>query len=132
MSNLTCDQLSELTALVNSRRAEFGEGMFAELTLGEVRTAYDVIVQWWQDRTFTELQRTVQELEQTPLQLAAIPAPAVPLVARHLPTLEEVITELRRQAVRGLMPTMSAFNQELTGQLLDFRRAFEAAGIELD
>lgn len=46
---LTIDELRDLTALINARRAEFDDTtlhVFERLSLGEVRMAYEVIAEW--------------------------------------------------------------------------------------
>lgn len=47
MSNLSKEQLEELTALINARLAEFGPRMFDDLSPGIVRVAHDVIEAYW-------------------------------------------------------------------------------------
>lgn len=46
MSNLTTEQAQELAVLLNARLAEFGEGMFTEMTPGVARLAFDEIEAW--------------------------------------------------------------------------------------
>lgn len=41
MSNLTTDQLEQLTAAINQRQNEFGPGLIPPLSAGQVRIAFD-------------------------------------------------------------------------------------------
>lgn len=47
MSNLSNEQVAQLTDLINARLAEFGPRMFDDLSPGVVRVAHDVIEAYW-------------------------------------------------------------------------------------
>ena len=49
MSNLTTEQLQDLTERINARLVEFGRDVFKETSPGVVRLTYDVIAEWRED-----------------------------------------------------------------------------------
>lgn len=58
MSNLSTEQLEELTLLVNRRRDEFGPGVLEPLSPGEIRMMHDVLEQWWMEDDLPAAQPT--------------------------------------------------------------------------
>jgi hypothetical protein len=169
MSNLSTEQLAELTERINGRIAEFDNPLLAALSPGVVRLAFGEIEDWmaeqesslelgasaWlspapstiipDDAICAEIRRETEELAREREEVDEVKAPSPPtpepvLTAQavaslgpehtvvtplksngngkhgtvkprtHLPSLEEMVKELRRQAMGGVMPTMAAFD----------------------
>lgn len=124
MSHLTCEQLQQLTDCINERLCEFSVGdktFFEPLSRGMVRLMVDVLEE------FQCASRAVQpqDPETTPkreeILLPLPPAHDANVNGaettrhygdhRYFPTLNQMVAEVTRLAMGGVMPTMAVFNE---------------------
>lgn len=128
MSSLTSEELQNLTDAINSRLAEFGD-LFQSLTPGLARLVYNAIQDWQRPQVITI---KAEPLKLTGTQMSHLAARetapkghpvgnTVPIeqngsanVAgkqKYMPTEAEMIAELHRQSMGGVMPTMAQFDE---------------------
>jgi hypothetical protein len=131
VSNLTREQLAELTERVNDRLLEFGPDLFDRPSPGVVRLMVEVFEEWLSEAKLSaskELCAPIVLDGAKPISIIRIPSPAVavpepvytngaPVATATvgvrtsvIPTTAELIAELKRQSMGGVMPTMAQFD----------------------